>query len=278
MKKGIMTMMLLGAMSLQMQAQIMTVITKTGDEDNRENMFYFGEEATITFSSGKMTIEPASGNGTKKTFTVGTSNTEMTFSQEQVEPVQLRVPEGQSYGVSTYVATNPLDISKTKDATDLTGYVLTSGTKTYVTAAKQMQIAAGDAFILRGEPGWYYLPVTEEAIPEYKNILQGSLDTEYTVKEDDRIYALSNYGEFWRVETGVSIPYKKAYYVAESGTQGALQSLSIVFEEDYEETMANGVMTVESNEASPAYNIAGQRVKNGAKGIVISSGKKCTAF
>ncbi len=272
-KKSLLVAILSGISAFQIHAQVMTVTPSAGVASH-DDMFCFDEEATITFSSGKMKVIPASGKGAEKTYDITSKNTDLSFSQDQVEPVQLRIPVGQSYGICTYVATNPLDISQTKGATDLTGYVLTSGSSTYVTAAKQMQIVSGGAFILRGEPGWYCLPVTDAEIPAYKNILQGSLDLEYMVKEEDRIYALSNYGEFWRVEAGVSVPYKKAYYVAKAGTPLPPQTLSILFDADDEDvTMAGGVKAVESDDA-PAYNLAGQRVNGNGKGVVVKNGKK----
>lgn len=76
-------------------------------------------------------------------------------------------------------------------------------------------------------------------------------------------------GAFVKFGTGATVPSGRAYIYAPDAS-GA-KRLNVIIKG---ETTAITIPVVDNNDETPAYNLSGQRVGNGYKGIVICNGKK----
>lgn len=73
-------------------------------------------------------------------------------------------------------------------------------------------------------------------------------------------------GYFAKVQVGVSIPAGKAYFTASSGAKAFFIGMG--------ETTGINIETIKTNSKAPMFNIAGQKIDAGYKGIVIQNGRK----
>lgn len=80
-------------------------------------------------------------------------------------------------------------------------------------------------------------------------------------------------GSFWRAGEGASVKPNRAYLKISAGTNAARLSVRL----DNETTGIGGIATADNDTAAPAYNLSGQRVTDGYKGIVIKNGRKVIA-
>lgn len=136
-------------------------------------------------------------------------------------------------------------------------------------------LPAEAAVLVKGTPGEVFTlavdnSLTPSAMPT--NDITGNV-APYTVKADDHILALATIDDvmaFYRVDTGVTIPAHKAWLNLPSGAGAKV--LTIEFED-----VATGISAIDAAPAlnnRAAYNLAGQRVGNDYKGIVIVGGRK----
>lgn len=136
-------------------------------------------------------------------------------------------------------------------------------------------LPAEAAVLVKGNPGEVFTlavdnSLTPSAMPT--NDITGNV-APYTVKADDHILALATIDDvmaFYRVDTGVTIPAHKAWLNLPSGAGAKV--LTIEFED-----VATGISAIDAAPAlnnRAAYNLAGQRVGNDYKGIVIVGGRK----
>lgn len=137
------------------------------------------------------------------------------------------------------------------------------------------------AVILRGKPGKYNLDTsTEEGITDSNNQLKGS-DTKAntTGNNGDCFYMLANkdgegVGFYWGAENGAAFlngEHKAYLAIPKTDTYGSAAKPCYVFAED----AATAIGKTNGNETKPAsYTLDGRLCPRGAKGIVISNGRK----
>lgn len=137
------------------------------------------------------------------------------------------------------------------------------------------------AVILRGKPGKYNLDTsTEEGITDSNNQLKGS-DTKTSTTGNDGyyFYMLANkdgegVGFYWGAENGAAFlngEHKAYLAIPKTDTYGSAAKPCYVFAED----AATAIGKTNGNETKPAsYTLDGRLCPRGAKGIVISNGRK----
>ncbi len=142
-------------------------------------------------------------------------------------------------------------------------------------------IPAGCGVVLEGTPNQLYVFVpTKEPGIVGENLLRGSYDYAYTAGDDPeatyKFYALSvkdgKVGFYWMNEGGgrfMNEPSKA--YLPIKQTDSTLPANALFF--DITDGLRN-VVTEGENNAQPSYNLAGQRVNDSYKGVVITNGKK----
>ena len=137
------------------------------------------------------------------------------------------------------------------------------------------------AVILRGKPGKYKLDTsTKEGTTDNNNQLKGS-DTKAntTGNDDDYFYMLANkdgegVGFYWGAKNGAAFlngEHKAYLAIPKTDTYGSAAKPCYVFTED----AATAIGKTSDNETKPAsYTLDGRLCPRGAKGIVISNGRK----
>lgn len=170
-------------------------------------------------------------------------------------------------GVSSYVTTYPLDFST---LTDVKALIATSETEDQIVMTKVTEVPANTPIIVRGTAGTHDIPVgTCTALPS-TNLLKGSATESINAgDESGTVYALKKSdGEFHKVAATVTIPAKIAYFVSTATTAGAkeIKSYTIFGEE---ETAVSSVNADTEKANVRLFNIAGQQVGAGYKGLVI---------
>ena len=138
------------------------------------------------------------------------------------------------------------------------------------------------AVILRGKPGKYNLDTsTEEGTTDNNNQLKGS-DTKANTTGNDGdylFYMLANkdgegVGFYWGAENGAAFlngEHKAYLAIPKTDTYGSAAKPCYVFAED----AATAIGKTNDNETKPAsYTLDGRLCPRGAKGIVISNGRK----
>ena len=178
-----------------------------------------------------------------------------------------------SYAKSTYVTPCALDFS---GLVGLKAYVATAATDGVVTLTEVGAVPANTPLILIGTASTEYtVPVAASASAPASNLLLAgdgttTFDSESTTSYD---YILVD-GDFYRIETGTSVPVGKAYLHCDSDPTsgaGSARYLTIEFSDK-----ATGINSVKASaaEGSEIYNLQGQRVAQPTKGLYIMNGKK----
>lgn len=137
------------------------------------------------------------------------------------------------------------------------------------------------AVILRGKPGKYNLDTsTEKGTTDNNNQLKGSDTKANTTGNDgDYFYMLANkdgegVGFYWGAENGATFlngEHKAYLAIPKTDTYGSAAKPCYVFAED----AATAIGKTSDNETKPAsYTLDGRLCPRGAKGIVISNGRK----
>ena len=170
-------------------------------------------------------------------------------------------------GVSSYVTTCPLDFS---NLTGVKALIATSETEDQIVMTKVTEVPANTPIIVRGTAGTHDIPVgTCTALPS-TNLLKGSATESINAgDEEGTVYALKKSdGEFHKVAATVTIPAKIAYFVSTATTAGAkeIKSYTIFGEE---ETAVSSVNADTEKANVRLFNVAGQQVGAGYKGLVI---------
>ena len=170
-------------------------------------------------------------------------------------------------GVSSYVTTYPLDFS---NLTGVKALIATSETEDQIVMTKVTEVPANTPIIVRGTAGTYDVPVGSCTALPSTNLLKGSATESINAgDEEGTVYALKKSdGEFHKVAATVTIPAKIAYFVSTATTAGAkeIKSYTIFGEEETAVSSVNAD-TVKANVR--LFNVAGQQVGAGYKGLVI---------
>ena len=221
-----------------------------------------GDFATLKEYIGG-TIYATSNDGT---FSFGSQINNNTFTELNVYSVSEQITIN-DIGVSSYVTTCPLDFST---LTDVKALIATSETEDQIVMTKVTEVPANTPIIVRGTAGTYDVPVgTCTALPS-TNLLKGSATESISAgDEEGTVYALKKSdGEFHKVAATVTIPAKIAYFVSTATTAGAkeIKSYTIFGEE---ETAVSSVDADTEKANVRLFNVAGQQVGAGYKGLVI---------
>ena len=170
-------------------------------------------------------------------------------------------------GVSSYVTTYPLDFST---LTGVKALIATSETEDQIVMTKVTEVPANTPIIVRGPAGTYDIPVGTCTALTSTNLLKGSATESINAgDEEGTVYALKKSdGEFHKVAATVTIPAKIAYFVSTATTAGAKEIKSYtIFGED--ETAVSSVNADTEKANVRLFNVAGQQVGAGYKGLVI---------
>lgn len=178
-----------------------------------------------------------------------------------------------SSGFATFSASYPVNYG----SLGLEAYAvkLNADTKTITLEKIEGKVPAGKAVLLKGTPnGSYKLTTGEGAVAEFDTDLKVS-DGSATSSDAVAVYGLATVkGQdgFYKVPIGTTIPATCAYLeVANSASSVKCFSLG-----DHSGS-TTGITSVKNEAAgnnAPMYNLAGQLVGKGYKGIVIKNGKK----
>ena len=231
---------------------------------------------TDGFQSIEKTFTCSGDNARRLLLNVGNYDGEIYI--KSVKIVALDVPEEtvtiSPSGYSTYAAYYPVDYSKL----DLEAYAVKLNTDKKTITLKKIEegvVPAGKAVLLKGTPGKSYeLTIGEGDEAKFDTDLKVS-DGTATSTAETAVYGLATVNDqdgFYKASDGKKIPAKCAYLeVANSASSVKCFSLG-----DHSGS-TTGITSVKNEAAgnnAPMYNLAGQLVDKGYKGIVIKNGKK----
>ena len=185
-----------------------------------------------------------------------------------------------SAGAASFSSQYALDFSK---VSELTAYKATTKSDSYVHLDEVEQVPAGAGVIVKGAEGLYYVPVVTGDVAELEgNLLVGTGENTFTVTsaEYGKVfkYVKTNAGVvgFQKAKEGWTCQAGHAYLMLP--TTPAREYLNIFGEEPIDD-VATGINSIDNSQLTidndaPAYNLAGQKVGKGYKGIVVKNGKK----
>ncbi|MBQ7423710.1 MAG: starch-binding protein [Prevotella sp.] len=201
-------------------------------------------------------------------FTTGIQHVDLDW----IDVVQTSVSSYQwaSFSNTTYA----LDFGK---VAGLKAYIATEAS-TSVSYEEVTKVPASTGLILNGEEGTYYVPTLASAAALGSTNLLHPGAHEVTADEaaTDKYYAFGRIGEnvgFVKALSGYNVSAGKSYLVLTDALAKGLEFIGLPGTEEPNET--NGINAIEKSlQDGEAYNLAGQRVDAGYKGIVIINGKK----
>lgn len=231
--------------------------------------------ATDVFQSIEKTFTCSGDNARRLLLNVGNYNGPIYI--KRVKIVALDVPEEtvtiSPSGYSTYAAYYPVDYSKLDDLKAYT--VKLNAEKTGIVMNEvEGVVPAGVAVLLKGKANTDYRLKKAEGWQDVTSDLKLS-DGTITSTTEKTVYGLATVNGkdgFYKASDGKKIPAKCAYLeVAKSASSAKCFSLG-----DHSGS-TTGITSVKNEAAgnnAPMYNLAGQLVDKGYKGIVIKNGKK----
>ena len=221
------------------------------------------------------TVTCSGDNAKRLLLNVGNYNGEIYI--KSVKIVALDVPEEtvtiSPSGYSTYAAYYPVDYSKLDDLKAYTVKLNAEKTGIVMNEVKGV-VPAGVAVLLKGKADTDYALTKAEG---WQNVTSDLKMSDGTITSTDKtaVYGLATVdGQdgFYKASKGKTIPVKCAYLeVANSASSAKCFSLG-----DHSGS-TTGITSVKNEAAgnnAPMYNLAGQLVDKGYKGIVIKNGKK----
>ncbi len=234
---------------------------------NRQDGYeYFWDTEAVykdNFNSSKPLYVPNMTGPINKNYT--DNNTKWTAYWNDGE-WQYVITPGKEY--TTYVTLGDADFT----GLELKAYKATSANASGVVFDEVGAVPANTPLLLKGTAGTLYnVPVAASAgTVEGNKLVAGDGTTEIggASKYD---YILSD-GKFYRAEEG-TVAVGKAYLHLDSAPADA-RELTILFSDDDETDGINAVKGMMSEISGESYNLAGQKVSNDYKGIVIVNGKK----
>lgn len=206
---------------------------------------------------------------------------EGTISIKSVKIEALDVPQEtvtiSPSGYSTYAAYYPVEYSKLDD---LKAYAVKLNTDKKTITLKKIEegvVPAGKAVLLKGTPGKSYeLTIGEGDEAKFDTDLKVSDGTATSSEKTAvAVYGLATVNGkdgFYKASNDKTIPAKCAYLeVAKSANPAKFYSLG---DQSGSTTGITSVKNEAADNNAPMYNLAGQLVDKGYKGIVIKNGKK----
>ena len=206
---------------------------------------------------------------------------EGSISIKSVKIVALDVPQEtvtiSPSGYSTYAAYYPVDYSKL----GLEAYAVKLNAEEKTITLKKIEegvVPAGKAVLLKGTPGKSYeLKIGEGDEAKFDTDLKVSDGTATSSEKTAvAVYGLATVdGQdgFYKASKGKTIPVKCAYLEVANSAASSVKCFSLG---DHSGS-TTGITSVKNEAAgnnAPMYNLAGQLVDKGYKGIVIKNGKK----
>ena len=196
---------------------------------------------------------------------------------KSVKIVALDVPEEtvtiSPSGYSTYAAYYPVDYSKLDDLKAYTVKLNPEKTEIVMNEVEGV-VPAGVAVLLKGKANTDYRLKKAEGLQDVTSDLKLS-DGTITSTTEKTVYGLATVGGqdgFYKASNGKTIPAKCAYFeVAKSANPAKFYSLG---DQSGSTTGITSVKNEAAGNNAPMYNLAGQLVDKGYKGIVIKNGKK----
>ena len=236
-------------------------VTNNGSWSDFENKYTWG----CNLSAGKYTLVFTSYGEAKNTLNMKDVNI------AKSDNVSYTIP---SDGIGTYCSNFNLDFS----GTGATPYIITDGTITdgkIKAVSVNSVVPAGTGIIIKGTAGEISIPVSNTTPASIEgNKLVGVVAATKVEYEATNSYYVMMSGSLAKVTESGIIAANRAYLFFEGGGAGA-KSLELSFDGE-----TTGIKTVQSSEFtvndanSPAYNLSGQRISKGYKGIVVKNGKK----
>lgn len=188
---------------------------------------------------------------------------------EGVKQESLTIP---SSSFATYAAYYPVNYG----SSNLEAYAVKLDAKTKTITWEKIDgvVPAGKAVLLKGIPGKSYeLTLAQGAVTQFETDLQVS-EGSATSTTETAVYGLAtvnNQDGFYKA-VGKTIPAKRAYLeIANSANPAKFYSLG---DNSGSTTGITSVKNEAAGNNAPMYNLAGQLVDKGYKGIVIKNGKK----
>lgn len=233
---------------------------------------------TDGFQSIEKTFTCSGDNARRLLLNVGNYDGEIYI--KSVKIVALDVPEEtvtiSPSGYSTYAAYYPVDYSKL----DLEAYAVKLNTDKKTITLKKIEegvVPAGKAVLLKGTPGKSYeLTIGEGDEAKFDTDLKVSDGTATSSEKTAvAVYGLATVNGqdgFYKASNGKTIPAKCAYLEVKNSASSAK-----CFSLGDHSGSTTGITSVKNEAAgnnAPMYNLAGQLVDKGYKGIVIKNGKK----
>lgn len=231
--------------------------------------------ATDVFQSIEKTFTCSGDNARRLLLNVGNYDGEIDI--KSVKIVALDVPEEtvtiSPSGYSTYAAYYPVDYS---NLDDLKAYTVKLNAKKTGIVMNEVEgvVPAGVAVLLKGTADTDYALTKADGWQNVTSDLKMS-DGTITSTAETAVYGLATVNGqdgFYKASKGKTIPVKCAYLeVANSASSAKCFSLG-----DHSGS-TTGITSVKNEAAgnnAPMYNLAGQLVGKGYKGIVIKNGKK----
>lgn len=246
---------------------------------NPDNYRGCGDFEDINLTTGYQTIikevNCSGDNARRLLLNVGNYNGEIYI--KSVKIVALNVPEEtvtiSPSGYSTYAAYYPVDYSELDDLKAYTVKLNADKTEIVMNEVKGV-VPAGVAVLLKGKADTDYRLTKAEG---WQNVTSDLKLSDGTITSTDKktVYGLATVNDqdgFYKASDGKKIPAKCAYLeVANSASSVKCFSLG-----DHSGS-TTGITSVKNEAAgnnAPMYNLAGQLVDKGYKGIVIKNGKK----
>lgn len=235
------------------------------------------EDIDLTTDYQTITKEVTCSGDNAKRLLLNVGNYDGEIYIKSVKIVALNVPEEtvtiSPSGYSTYAAYYPVDYSKLDDLKAYTVKLNAEKTEIVMKEVKGV-VPAGVAVLLKGKADTDYALTKAEGWQDVTSDLKLS-DGTITSTDKKTVYGLATVGGqdgFYKASAGKTIPAKCAYLeVANSANSAKFYSLG-----DHSGS-TTGITSVKNEAAgnnAPMYNLAGQLVDKGYKGIVIKNGKK----
>ena len=246
---------------------------------NPNNYQGCGDFEDINLTTGYQTIikevNCSGDNARRLLLNVGNYNGEIYI--KSVKIVALDVPEEtvtiSPSGYSTYAAYYPVDYSKLDDLKAYTVKLNPEKTEIVMNEVEGV-VPAGVAVLLKGKANTDYRLKKAEGLQDVTSDLKLS-DGTITSTTEKTVYGLATVGGqdgFYKASNGKTIPAKCAYLeVAKSANPAKFYSLG---DQSGSTTGITSVKNEAAGNNAPMYNLAGQLVDKGYKGIVIKNGKK----
>lgn len=246
---------------------------------NPDNYYGCGDFEDINLTTGYQTIikevNCSGDNARRLLLNVGNYNGEIYI--KSVKIVALDVPEEtvtiSPSGYSTYAAYYPVDYSKLDDLKAYTVKLNPEKTEIVMNEVEGV-VPAGVAVLLKGKANTDYRLKKAEGLQDVTSDLKLS-DGTITSTDKKTVYGLATVNGqdgFYKASNGKTIPAKCAYLeVAKSANPAKFYSLG---DQSGSTTGITSVKNEAADNNAPMYNLAGQLVDKGYKGIVIKNGKK----